>query len=188
MIHARRTAAFRAGISTSISTKAGMPVLVRGPIPEGVTQARLRWPLSPTGSHRRRRSGEHDVSPTRSLGSMRSWRVLTRSKTPPPLPSSIRIGEIVFDVSYSEFDGELLGRTDTDRARIRIAENVSPPDMERDTLLHEILHALLFYASLDDIVSKEVEEQFVRRMTPLLHALIRQNKGMIEYVSYDGGS
>jgi hypothetical protein len=113
---------------------------------------------------------------------------LTRSKTPPPLPSSIRIGEIVFDVSYSEFDGELLGRTDTDRARIRIAENVSPPDMERDTLLHEILHALLFYASLDDIVSKEVEEQFVRRMTPLLHALIRQNKGMIEYVSYDGGS
>lgn len=81
--------------------------------------------------------------------------------------------------------GEAAGGCDPDRTRIVIDANLSGP-AEKDTLLHELLHALL---SQTDLVrglkayDKDLEEDVVYALTPRLLSALLDNPDLVEYLT-----
>lgn len=70
-------------------------------------------------------------------------------------------------------DERSIGRCDFARCRIYIANDVDE-QVREDTLLHELLHALLL-VSEGGAMCKSIaaEEKLVRALTPLLHRLLK---------------
>lgn len=53
---------------------------------------------------------------------------------------------------------------------------------ERDTFVHEIMHMIIAYACLNDLLPHADEEAFVARATPVLTMVIRDNPEMMDYI------
>jgi hypothetical protein len=66
------------------------------------------------------------------------------------------------------------GRCAYSQCRIYIANDQDDQAFE-DTLLHELLHALLHVTSADDAYDKDAakEEDLVQKLTPVLHRLLK---------------
>lgn len=56
------------------------------------------------------------------------------------------------------------------------------PTVERDTIVHEMVHLLLDSASLHDIIPHDNEEAFVRRLSPILLMILRDNPELVAYL------
>jgi len=69
-------------------------------------------------------------------------------------------------------DERSVGRCDFARCRIYIARDIDDQARE-DTLLHELLHALMHVAGVNACRSTKAEEDLVRALTPLLHRLLK---------------
>ena len=69
-------------------------------------------------------------------------------------------------------DERSVGRCDFDRCRIYVAKDIDQQARE-DTLLHELLHALLHVCGADACRSTAAEERLVISLTPLLHRLLK---------------
>lgn len=76
----------------------------------------------------------------------------------------------------------LLGHTDPNALVILLNLGKSAPGNERDTLLHECLHAL-FAQTGQATDMQDDEEQFVRRLTPALLDLLRRNPRLVAYLT-----
>lgn len=70
------------------------------------------------------------------------------------------------------------GNTDYANAKVRIVEGQAP-HMERDTLLHEVLHACLL------AMGKGREEDIVGLLTPVLLDVLRSSKPLATYLLED---
>lgn len=69
-------------------------------------------------------------------------------------------------------DERSVGRCDFARCRIYIANDIQEQARE-DTLLHELLHALVHVAGVDACKSTRAEENLVKALTPILHRLLK---------------
>ena len=72
---------------------------------------------------------------------------------------------------------ELAGLCDVEKCKIYISRDLDAQARE-DTLLHEILHALLYVTGCGKVFegtpdSEKAEEDFVLSMTPVLHRLLK---------------
>jgi RecB family endonuclease NucS len=87
--------------------------------------------------------------------------------------SSIQLGGVTWELIWmpqdNYIDEKSMGSCNRVACRIRVVEHHR--DGELDTLLHEILHAVMFQAGM----AGDNEEQAVERLTPWLLAAIAQN-------------
>jgi hypothetical protein len=80
-------------------------------------------------------------------------------------------------------DLDPFGRTLHADAQINVRSTQAPPAM-RDTVLHEVLHAILWVSGLafNEQMSEETEERIIRNLTPWLLDLLRKNPKLITYL------
>ena len=55
-----------------------------------------------------------------------------------------------------------------------------PPTLRRETLLHEVEHAVAFVAGFRDGDKKYTEEEFVTRCSPIRSDAYRRNPGLVD--------
>lgn len=70
-----------------------------------------------------------------------------------------------------------MGTYEQEQSRILIKSGMSQSSV-RDTLMHEILHAILQHYSMDS-------EKIVRVMTPALVSLMRDNPHLVKFLTRD---
>jgi hypothetical protein len=82
-----------------------------------------------------------------------------------------------------------VGTTDSDIGVIAIRTHDTTPTQERDTLLHEVIHACLeltyLDASLDHFKTKEAAERVVSVLATHLLDTFRRNDGLVSYLVGD---
>lgn len=117
----------------------------------------------------------------------------------PPMPTKSVIAGQVFDVEVREDlqldQGEgqdddhehvryldVLGINDQNAQRI-LLEKDQGHDRFRETFLHEHVHAMIGLTGMrQDILAGVLEEQVVKRLTPVLLQYIRENPGAIRFL------
>ena len=86
---------------------------------------------------------------------------------------SLRLGGVTWDIAWlpkgSNIDDREMGSCNRVDCVIKVVEHHD--DAQLDTLIHEILHAVMFQAGM----AGENEEQAIERLTPWLLAAIAQN-------------
>lgn len=94
--------------------------------------------------------------------------------------TKVKIHPSVYTLSYPKTrNSELCGTTQHTRRKITIYPH-DCPQQERDTLLHECLHALCH--EIQFFKSDEEEENFILRFTPRLLAFIQDNPKIARYL------
>lgn len=77
----------------------------------------------------------------------------------------------------------LSGHTDHDALIVHVDTTAAAaPDTRRDTLLHEVLHAVAFTAGISAELGNTKEEEIIRRMSPLLLDTLRRNPALVAYI------
>ena len=114
-------------------------------------------------------------------------------------PTKVRIGPFDWHIDWSvsgwsqALDASLLGADPdsartygmTDKRSCRIWINPhSAEDFQRETLLHEIMHAAQFVAGLG--TTPVDPEDFIMRVSPLLLDALTRNKGLAAYLMNSG--
>ena len=94
-----------------------------------------------------------------------------------PLPCSVQIGPFTYEVRPTNNE-DIIGETHNEELRIEIREGL-PPQLEKETLLHEILHAIFFTLGLK---TKMDEERIVETVSPILLDVIRRNPDLKMYL------
>jgi hypothetical protein len=105
------------------------------------------------------------------------------------LPKAMRILGVRYTVAAHAHiehpeQGLLYGSMEPDTFAISILDlNHVSLERQKQTFLHECLHALLLQAGLDvSFDSTAEEEELVRRLAPALLGLLRDNKAAIAYL------
>lgn len=80
----------------------------------------------------------------------------------------------------AEFEGVDCGQFLSYRNRIDLS-GVLAPDVERNTLLHELVHAMLFYGGLRETLSKRDEELLCNSLAMMLLGILRENPSLVRY-------
>lgn len=105
------------------------------------------------------------------------------------LPQSLQIGPFLYRV-YADIDkikdaekesGSLFGVTSV--GELEILLHPSSHDLvQRETLLHEVLHAVFHNVGLSERFGEKTEEQVVRSLSPALFDLLRRNPDLVSYL------
>lgn len=105
-----------------------------------------------------------------------------------PLPTTVRVGPRTYTVTTDEATGwrcqaeiqdRLAGCVDHTQGIIWI-DGGACADEQRDTLLHEVLHAVFRLVGLHgDLGGTVTEEQVVGRVTPTLLGVLRDNPALV---------
>lgn len=96
-------------------------------------------------------------------------------------PEAIRILGRDYSLTY-ELDSGDFGACDTMQNEIEVREGL-PPIEERDTVLHEVMHAV--WATMD-IGHHKFEEHVVRKMATGLTIVLQENPGFAQYLASRG--
>lgn len=96
------------------------------------------------------------------------------------LPKLIYVGPFDFEVKQLA-DMDLLGETHSNDGLIDIKRKQSPAN-KRDTLLHEVLHAIVFHSGLGHGLSHDDEERLVVTISPWILAVLRDNPALVDYL------
>lgn len=108
-----------------------------------------------------------------------------------PLPNKLKIGPYTYRVSQDRTEmlercrteaTDLLGHIDHRHLTILI-EPTQAETQKQDSLLHEALHAICEMTGLSAEWGEEREEATVRRLSPALLALLRDNPRTITYLT-----
>jgi hypothetical protein len=106
-------------------------------------------------------------------------------------PTSVRVGPYTYVVKVDadrikelekESESDLYGITTHGILEIVLQPAVADMVM-RETLLHEVLHAILFNTGLSDRMTDKAEEHLVRALSPALFALLRDNPNLVQYLT-----
>jgi len=117
-------------------------------------------------------------------------------RVPAPIPSSLRVGHATYSVAVdtaqiheanTDAGSNLAGFSNGASQRIVLRED-NAPDYQAETLLHEVLHQCLRVSSCrPDDDSKaglpDVEERAVAAMAGPLLAVLRDNPGLVAYLT-----
>lgn len=93
-----------------------------------------------------------------------------------PLPQSVRVGPFVWTVR-SDPKLEDFGLTCADDLEIVIRGGL-PDDLRKETVLHELLHAILFAQG----VPSGTQEKWVKRLSPFLFATLRDDADLRRFL------
>lgn len=95
-------------------------------------------------------------------------------------PKRIVIGNHVFKVRLGSIrSGALLGQTTHRKTLIKVDGSCSASQV-RDTVLHEVLHAVINDGPND--LDPDVEERIVRVIAPALLGVLRNNPQLLEFL------
>lgn len=97
-------------------------------------------------------------------------------------PTRVKIGAHSWKVSELveiEADQWLFGRTRPRWSLIEITKGQSA-SQKRDTVLHEVLHAIIEQGST--FIEDHVEEALVRDISPLLLGVLRENPNLLKFL------
>lgn len=104
------------------------------------------------------------------------------------VPLTVVVGPYTYTVSVSgerikelEKEGkeELYGMTIHGSLEIVLQPNVADMVM-RETLMHEVLHTVLYNTGLSDRLTEKTEEHLVRALSPALFMLLRNNPAFVQ--------
>jgi hypothetical protein len=107
------------------------------------------------------------------------------------IPKSVRVGPFDFGIvvdksAITEEEADqrspLYGSTDKKKARI-VLHPQNAECVQRETLLHEVLHAVNCVSAIDADMGTEDEERFVRRTAPVLLSVLRDNPHLVAYLT-----
>lgn len=102
------------------------------------------------------------------------------------IPQTVEIGPFTYDISIDPADIDALGASlfaAIDPTSLLIAlEPAQDQGQMRDSLLHEILHGTTFVAGLDVDIEPEVLEDVIRRMSPILLGVLRDNPDLVSFL------
>lgn len=99
-------------------------------------------------------------------------------------PSSVKIGAMRFAVRRAPHLAE-LGKEAITSARTQevLVQPGQAPSYERDTILHEILHAVIAETGLRAWFSdQDKEEEMVLVLAPALLEVLRENPALVRYL------
>ena len=106
------------------------------------------------------------------------------------IPESVQVGPYVYTIvsdaariaeCEKEAHEELFGMTV--HKSLEIILHPDAVDMViRETLLHEVLHAVLYNTGISDRMTEKTEEHLVRALSPALFVLLRDNKKFLGYI------
>ena len=89
------------------------------------------------------------------------------------------------DITGDKGNG-LLGQCDNDAQVLKIAHRAGGEavgvDNLTDTVLHEVLHALISVTGLTDQFDDGEDEPFVKRLSPVLLEFLRRNKKLVTWL------
>lgn len=94
-------------------------------------------------------------------------------------PILIEIGGITYTVIFVDIPFDELGRTDVVSSTIYVYTNGVSKQKQEQTLVHEILHAMLHEAGLDDEVNNE---SVVLPLANMMYQVLKQNAYMIKEI------
>lgn len=99
----------------------------------------------------------------------------------------MRVGPHVFDVRKARKLAEagVVGICGEDSQEVRYDPDIGPSVL-RETVLHELLHAVWHQTTLDRLYTDEQEEQVLWTLAPRLLALLRDNPELVMFLVYDG--
>lgn len=99
--------------------------------------------------------------------------------------SKIKVGPFRYTIKHSnEIPAERDGQCTPYLQQILVGLNLAP-DYERDTVLHESLHAIIAHTILERMEpwDDKIEEAVVRSLAPGLLQLLRDNPKLVEYLT-----
>lgn len=111
--------------------------------------------------------------------------------TVPKLPTSVRVGALTYTLSDDRATllercaadaSALFGQTDHNACTIIIDGRLAECQ-KRDTVLHEVTHVIVATVGLADEWGVDREEAVVRRMTPMLLSVLRDNPDLVAYLT-----
>jgi len=99
-------------------------------------------------------------------------------------PKQLKIGASVWTVAVVKDladtgGGDLYGRSSPKSVSIEMSATQDDQQM-RDTLLHEVMHAIV--SNIPLFKNAGVEERVLRSLTPWLLAVLRENKNFTDYL------
>lgn len=104
--------------------------------------------------------------------------------------TSVKVGPFIYDIKLDaarirelekENDMELFGFTTHNKLEIVINPDMAD-SMLRETVLHEILHAVIYATGLGDRFTEKQEEHLVRALSPALFQFILDNPTVVRYL------
>lgn len=99
-------------------------------------------------------------------------------------PTSVKIGNHDYAVSFGPIESDtsmfLYGRTSPRLTKIEINTDYVTASQQRDTLVHEILHAIL--GDVPHGLSDNKEERIVRCIAPMLLGVLRDNPDLVRFL------
>lgn len=104
---------------------------------------------------------------------------MTSERTRPP--TRVKVGPYGYRVTLIPPGGDTLGLCHLDSLTIQVQEN-QPLDIERDTVLHEVLHACLALTGHNLVLGADAEEALIRALSPILLHTLRRNKRLRRYL------
>jgi hypothetical protein len=116
---------------------------------------------------------------------------MERTSVTPPV--SVLVGPFSYRVVFSadrikelekESNTELYGITSHGDLEIALQPDCAEMVI-RETLLHEVLHALFYNTGLTERLSEKMEEQVIRSLSPALFDLLRRNPALLPYWTGD---
>jgi hypothetical protein len=88
------------------------------------------------------------------------------------LPGTLKIGSTTYDIIVGEVkDG--WGICELEKHQIRLSDTLCD-EKKHEVFIHELLHVLCEFVGISD-GEKLTEEQFVNRIAPILHTVLREN-------------
>lgn len=112
---------------------------------------------------------------------------------PRRIPSTVEVGPLTFEISTDAAALErwkakdlvdLGGRYDEATLTITV-DGTYAPGFVRETLWHEILHAVFGVTGIDYEQGTDATERLVRRLSPALLELLRRNPELVGYLTAD---
>lgn len=99
-------------------------------------------------------------------------------------PRSVRIGPHRWRIKRSAIDADpdLYGRTVERRLTILLAPGSAPSQL-RDTLVHELLHAIWSQCALGDLTDDDGQERVVGSLAPWLLGALRDNPELVAFLT-----
>lgn len=101
------------------------------------------------------------------------------------IPPHVKVGPHTYKVEVAKPSGlshEEYGCTDIGRTTISLAPGMSA-SMQRDTLLHEVLHAVLDATGWAHRLGNKKEEELVRALAPALLTFLRDNREVLRWMT-----
>lgn len=124
---------------------------------------------------------------------MTVWPTLPAARFPVGLrllPDTIQVGPwrctVVVDLAAitaacADHKMDLDGQFDSRNLTITVRPDL-PPDMEAETVTHELLHALTAMTGINSDLDADAEEALVTRLSPALLDTLRRNPDLTRYL------